>query len=61
MIFHYAQYNRSGEGESREHFMEEGIFELGPAGGKSLRLERKEISHRRMLEAKLGQGGSANE
>lgn len=41
--------------------MEEVIFELGPAGGKRVRPERKEISHRRMLEAKLGKGESASE
>lgn len=35
---------RSEEGESREHFMGEEIFELGPAGGESLRMEKKEIS-----------------
>lgn len=38
---------RSEAGGSREHFMEEEIFELGAAGGKGLRMERKEISHGR--------------
>lgn len=44
---------RSEEGESREHFMEEEIFGLGPAGGKSLRMKRKEIS----LERSAGNKG----
>lgn len=35
---------RSEEEESREHFMEEKKSEQGPAGGKSWRMERKEIS-----------------